>query len=133
MVDRSAQTLYMRRGSVRLCLFVHPSGKHTRDLVGLAEAKHTPPLQRSDAVPVTLFKYHSTLFPITRGITLKRALAFAIPANRWRTHKWHPCTLVPDAVRQGITGPGEACGKGLEVRGKGKRTALVAVNIRLRL
>ncbi|XP_041940176.1 thrombospondin type-1 domain-containing protein 7B isoform X1 [Alosa sapidissima] len=39
------------------------------------------------------------------------------PSFRWRTHKWHPCTLVPDAVRQGITGPGEACGKGLEVRG----------------
>uniref|UniRef100_A0A665UXM7 Thrombospondin type-1 domain-containing protein 7A n=1 Tax=Echeneis naucrates TaxID=173247 RepID=A0A665UXM7_ECHNA len=35
----------------------------------------------------------------------------------WRTHKWHSCVLVPDSVRRGLTGPGEACGIGLETRG----------------
>ncbi|KAF7655323.1 hypothetical protein LDENG_00057900 [Lucifuga dentata] len=39
------------------------------------------------------------------------------PVYRWRTHKWHSCTLVPDSVRRGISGPGEACGNGLETRG----------------
>uniref|UniRef100_A0AAY4ECW1 Thrombospondin type-1 domain-containing protein 7A n=1 Tax=Denticeps clupeoides TaxID=299321 RepID=A0AAY4ECW1_9TELE len=43
-----------------------------------------------------------------------------ILSNRWKTHKWHPCTLVPDSVRQGITGGGESCGKGLEIRGRKK-------------
>lgn len=37
---------------------------------------------------------------------------------RWRTHKWHSCILVPDSVRRGLPGPGEACGKGLETRGR---------------
>lgn len=37
---------------------------------------------------------------------------------RWRTHKWHNCALVPDSVRRGLSGPGEACGAGLETRGK---------------
>ncbi|KAI4875453.1 hypothetical protein NFI96_000520 [Prochilodus magdalenae] len=41
------------------------------------------------------------------------------PSYRWRTHKWHPCTLVPDSVRQGMAGAGESCGRGLEVRGLG--------------
>uniref|UniRef100_A0A3Q4ARY6 Thrombospondin type-1 domain-containing protein 7A n=1 Tax=Mola mola TaxID=94237 RepID=A0A3Q4ARY6_MOLML len=40
------------------------------------------------------------------------------PVYRWRTHKWHSCTLVPDSVRRGLPGPGEACGNGLETRGK---------------
>ncbi|KAF0026331.1 hypothetical protein F2P81_021068 [Scophthalmus maximus] len=39
------------------------------------------------------------------------------PVYSWRTHKWHSCTLVPDSVRRGLTGPGEACGNGLETRG----------------
>uniref|UniRef100_A0A671XNQ9 Thrombospondin type-1 domain-containing protein 7A n=1 Tax=Sparus aurata TaxID=8175 RepID=A0A671XNQ9_SPAAU len=39
------------------------------------------------------------------------------PVYRWRTHKWHSCILVPDSVRRGLPGPGEACGKGLETRG----------------
>uniref|UniRef100_A0A3P8SWS5 Thrombospondin type 1 domain containing 7B n=1 Tax=Amphiprion percula TaxID=161767 RepID=A0A3P8SWS5_AMPPE len=34
----------------------------------------------------------------------------------WRTHKWHSCTLVPDSVRRGLSGPAEACGNGLETR-----------------
>jgi len=37
---------------------------------------------------------------------------------RWKTHRWHPCTLVPDSVQQGMKGAGESCGKGLEMRGK---------------
>lgn len=36
----------------------------------------------------------------------------------WKTHRWHPCTLVPDSVQQGMTGASESCGKGLEMRGK---------------
>ncbi|XP_072253400.1 thrombospondin type-1 domain-containing protein 7B [Leuresthes tenuis] len=39
------------------------------------------------------------------------------PEYRWRTHKWHSCTLVPDSVRRGLSGSGEACGNGLETRG----------------
>ncbi|XP_068186329.1 thrombospondin type-1 domain-containing protein 7B [Antennarius striatus] len=39
------------------------------------------------------------------------------PVYRWRTHKWHSCTLVPDSVRRGLSGPGEPCGNGLETRG----------------
>ncbi|XP_052004347.1 thrombospondin type-1 domain-containing protein 7B-like [Xyrauchen texanus] len=39
------------------------------------------------------------------------------PTYRWNTHKWHPCTLVPDSVQQGMTGVSESCGKGLEMRG----------------
>uniref|UniRef100_A0A8C9SRK1 Thrombospondin type-1 domain-containing protein 7A n=1 Tax=Scleropages formosus TaxID=113540 RepID=A0A8C9SRK1_SCLFO len=38
------------------------------------------------------------------------------PSYRWKTHKWHQCTLVPDSVRHGVTGPGESCGQGLETR-----------------
>jgi len=37
---------------------------------------------------------------------------------RWKTHRWHPCTLVPDSVQQGMKGASESCGKGLEMRGK---------------
>ncbi|XP_062313300.1 thrombospondin type-1 domain-containing protein 7B [Osmerus eperlanus] len=39
------------------------------------------------------------------------------PIYRWKTHKWQACTLVPDSVRQGMAGPVEACGNGLETRG----------------
>ncbi|KAJ8392650.1 hypothetical protein AAFF_G00073240 [Aldrovandia affinis] len=39
------------------------------------------------------------------------------PTYRWKTHKWNQCVLVPDSVRQGVTGPGESCGRGLETRG----------------
>uniref|UniRef100_A0A1A8PEM2 Thrombospondin type-1 domain-containing protein 7A n=3 Tax=Nothobranchius TaxID=28779 RepID=A0A1A8PEM2_9TELE len=39
------------------------------------------------------------------------------PIYRWRMHKWHSCTLVPDSVRRGLSGSGEACGNGLETRG----------------
>ncbi|XP_037542046.1 thrombospondin type-1 domain-containing protein 7B [Nematolebias whitei] len=41
----------------------------------------------------------------------------ACPVYRWRLHKWHSCTLVPDSVRRGLSGSGEACGNGLETRG----------------
>lgn len=37
---------------------------------------------------------------------------------RWKAHKWHPCTLVPDSVQQGMAGASESCGKGLEMRGE---------------
>ncbi|MED6258197.1 Thrombospondin type-1 domain-containing protein 7B [Ataeniobius toweri] len=40
------------------------------------------------------------------------------PVYRWRMHKWHSCTLVPDSVRRGLSGSGEACGNGLETRSK---------------
>ncbi|XP_039883311.1 thrombospondin type-1 domain-containing protein 7B isoform X1 [Simochromis diagramma] len=39
------------------------------------------------------------------------------PVYRWRTHKWSSCSLVPESVRRGLSGPGETCGKGLETRG----------------
>ncbi|XP_072300062.1 thrombospondin type-1 domain-containing protein 7B [Eucyclogobius newberryi] len=39
------------------------------------------------------------------------------PVYRWRTHKWHSCSIVPDSVRRGLAGPGEFCGDGLETRG----------------
>ncbi|KAM6984977.1 thrombospondin type-1 domain-containing protein 7B [Aplochiton taeniatus] len=39
------------------------------------------------------------------------------PVYRWQKHKWHTCTLVPDSVRQGMAGPVESCGNGLETRG----------------
>ncbi|MBN3300954.1 THS7B protein, partial [Amia calva] len=39
------------------------------------------------------------------------------PIYRWKTHKWHQCTIVPDSVRQGMTGASESCGRGLETRG----------------
>uniref|UniRef100_A0A8C5G0V7 Thrombospondin, type I, domain containing 7Ba n=1 Tax=Gouania willdenowi TaxID=441366 RepID=A0A8C5G0V7_GOUWI len=39
------------------------------------------------------------------------------PEYRWRLHKWHSCTLVPDSVRRGSSGPTETCGNGLETRG----------------
>ncbi|XP_056145668.1 thrombospondin type-1 domain-containing protein 7B [Lampris incognitus] len=39
------------------------------------------------------------------------------PVYRWKTHKWHTCTLVPDSVRQGMAGPADLCGDGLETRG----------------
>ncbi|XP_076852681.1 thrombospondin type-1 domain-containing protein 7B-like, partial [Brachyhypopomus gauderio] len=41
------------------------------------------------------------------------------PIYRWRTHKWRPCTLVPESVRQGVMGVmgmGQPCGRGLETR-----------------
>uniref|UniRef100_A0A3B1IIX4 Thrombospondin type-1 domain-containing protein 7A n=1 Tax=Astyanax mexicanus TaxID=7994 RepID=A0A3B1IIX4_ASTMX len=38
------------------------------------------------------------------------------PTYRWRTHKWHSCMLVPDSVRQGMSGAAESCGRGLETR-----------------
>ncbi|XP_061090823.1 thrombospondin type-1 domain-containing protein 7B-like [Conger conger] len=38
------------------------------------------------------------------------------PTYRWKTQKWHECTLVPESVRQGSTGAGEPCGRGLETR-----------------
>ncbi|MGH0120071.1 UNVERIFIED_CONTAM: hypothetical protein FKN15_062761 [Acipenser sinensis] len=38
------------------------------------------------------------------------------PTYKWKPHKWHQCTIVPDSVRQGIIGAGEACGQGLVTR-----------------
>ncbi|XP_072517288.1 thrombospondin type-1 domain-containing protein 7B [Salminus brasiliensis] len=38
------------------------------------------------------------------------------PTYRWQTHRWHPCILVPDSVRQAVGGHTEACGLGLETR-----------------
>lgn len=39
--------------------------------------------------------------------------------HRWKPQKWSPCILVPESVRQGIMGTSEACGKGVQTRGKG--------------
>ncbi|XP_036396447.1 thrombospondin type-1 domain-containing protein 7B [Megalops cyprinoides] len=39
------------------------------------------------------------------------------PVYSWKMHKWSQCALVPDSVRQGMTGMGESCGRGLETRG----------------
>ncbi|KAJ7409296.1 hypothetical protein BTVI_56877 [Pitangus sulphuratus] len=39
------------------------------------------------------------------------------PVYRWKTHRWSPCMLVPDSVRQGVPGQTEACGHGLQSRG----------------
>ncbi|NXP37618.1 THS7B protein, partial [Leiothrix lutea] len=38
------------------------------------------------------------------------------PVYRWRSHRWSPCVLVPESVRQGPPGPAEACGHGLQSR-----------------
>ncbi|XP_058277386.1 thrombospondin type-1 domain-containing protein 7B [Hirundo rustica] len=38
------------------------------------------------------------------------------PVYRWRSQRWSPCVLVPDSVRQGPPGHGEACGHGLQSR-----------------
>ncbi|XP_031817156.1 thrombospondin type-1 domain-containing protein 7B-like [Sarcophilus harrisii] len=40
------------------------------------------------------------------------------PVYRWKPHKWNSCILVPESVRQGLTVLNEACGKGLQTRGK---------------
>uniref|UniRef100_A0A674ML26 Thrombospondin type-1 domain-containing protein 7A n=1 Tax=Takifugu rubripes TaxID=31033 RepID=A0A674ML26_TAKRU len=45
--------------------------------------------------------------------------------HRWRTHKWQSCILVPDSVQRGLSGQVEACGNGLETRGKCDQTANV--------
>ncbi|XP_061782034.1 thrombospondin type-1 domain-containing protein 7B isoform X1 [Nerophis lumbriciformis] len=39
------------------------------------------------------------------------------PIYRWRTHKWHSCTLVPDPVQRSASRTAETCGSGLETRG----------------
>ncbi|XP_059826219.1 thrombospondin type-1 domain-containing protein 7B isoform X2 [Hypanus sabinus] len=39
------------------------------------------------------------------------------PIYRWKTHKWHHCSLAPDYVRQRTIGATEACGSGLQSRG----------------
>ncbi|KAI4900579.1 hypothetical protein NFI96_017260 [Prochilodus magdalenae] len=41
------------------------------------------------------------------------------PTYRWQTHRWHPCILVPDSVRQSVGSQTEACGFGLETRDLG--------------
>ncbi|XP_012505956.1 PREDICTED: thrombospondin type-1 domain-containing protein 7B [Propithecus coquereli] len=38
------------------------------------------------------------------------------PIYRWKPQKWSLCILVPESVRQRITGTREACGKGLQTR-----------------
>ncbi|XP_069717652.1 thrombospondin type-1 domain-containing protein 7B isoform X1 [Phaenicophaeus curvirostris] len=38
------------------------------------------------------------------------------PVYRWKTHRWSPCVLVPDSVRQSVLGHSEACGHGLQSR-----------------
>ncbi|KFR14036.1 Thrombospondin type-1 domain-containing protein 7B, partial [Opisthocomus hoazin] len=38
------------------------------------------------------------------------------PVYRWKTHRWSPCVLVPDSVRQAVPGHSEACGHGLQSR-----------------
>uniref|UniRef100_A0A6J0SKF4 Thrombospondin type-1 domain-containing protein 7B n=1 Tax=Pogona vitticeps TaxID=103695 RepID=A0A6J0SKF4_9SAUR len=38
------------------------------------------------------------------------------PVYRWKVHKWSPCILVPDSIKQGILGANEACGHGLQSR-----------------
>ncbi|XP_077473854.1 thrombospondin type-1 domain-containing protein 7B isoform X1 [Stigmatopora argus] len=41
----------------------------------------------------------------------------ACPIYRWRIHKWHACTLVPDSVIRSLSQTAETCGNGLETRG----------------
>ncbi|XP_019738101.1 thrombospondin type-1 domain-containing protein 7B isoform X2 [Hippocampus comes] len=41
----------------------------------------------------------------------------ACPIYRWRTHKWHACTLVPNSVQRSLSQTAESCGNGLETRG----------------
>ncbi|XP_063257059.1 thrombospondin type-1 domain-containing protein 7B [Prinia subflava] len=38
------------------------------------------------------------------------------PVYRWRSQRWSPCVLVPEAARRGLPGHGEACGHGLQSR-----------------
>ncbi|NWV59055.1 THS7B protein, partial [Malurus elegans] len=38
------------------------------------------------------------------------------PVYRWKSHRWSPCVLVPDSVRQGVPGQSEPCGHGLQAR-----------------
>ncbi|NXK87861.1 THS7B protein, partial [Formicarius rufipectus] len=38
------------------------------------------------------------------------------PVYRWKPHRWSPCVLVPDSVRQAVPGHNEACGHGLQSR-----------------
>ncbi|XP_032921162.1 thrombospondin type-1 domain-containing protein 7B [Catharus ustulatus] len=40
------------------------------------------------------------------------------PVYRWKSHRWSPCVLVPESVRQSLPGQSEACGHGLQARGK---------------
>ncbi|XP_063789788.1 thrombospondin type-1 domain-containing protein 7B isoform X1 [Pseudophryne corroboree] len=35
---------------------------------------------------------------------------------RWKPHAWKQCVLVPDYVRQGITGASDSCGHGIQTR-----------------
>lgn len=39
-------------------------------------------------------------------------------SHRWKTHKWHSCTVAPESVRRSLSAPTELCGNGLETRGK---------------
>ncbi|KAF4788173.1 thrombospondin type-1 domain-containing protein 7B-like protein [Turdus rufiventris] len=39
------------------------------------------------------------------------------PVYRWKSHRWSPCVLVPESVRQSLPGQSEACGHGLQARG----------------
>uniref|UniRef100_A0A8C5TQ57 Thrombospondin type-1 domain-containing protein 7A n=1 Tax=Malurus cyaneus samueli TaxID=2593467 RepID=A0A8C5TQ57_9PASS len=38
------------------------------------------------------------------------------PVYRWKSHRWSPCVLVPESVRQGVPGQSELCGHGLQAR-----------------
>ncbi|KAJ7345807.1 hypothetical protein JRQ81_001757, partial [Phrynocephalus forsythii] len=52
----------------------------------------------------------------TRKVFCMKSNYGQIPAKRWKVHKWSPCILVPDSIKQGILGANEACGRGLKSR-----------------
>uniref|UniRef100_A0A669PYP8 Thrombospondin type-1 domain-containing protein 7A n=1 Tax=Phasianus colchicus TaxID=9054 RepID=A0A669PYP8_PHACC len=43
------------------------------------------------------------------------------PVYRWKTHRWSHCVLVPESVRQNVLGHNEACGHGLQSRGRSRK------------
>lgn len=53
-----------------------------------------------------------------RKVLKSQSFFFFFFFYRWRMHKWQSCILVPESVQRGLSGQGEACGNGLETRGK---------------
>ncbi|KAG7274569.1 hypothetical protein CRUP_022082, partial [Coryphaenoides rupestris] len=50
------------------------------------------------------------------NVDLRRTVARVCRPEKWKTHKWRRCQLVPWALRQDSPGAQEACGPGLQAR-----------------
>ncbi|KAL0985705.1 hypothetical protein UPYG_G00160800 [Umbra pygmaea] len=113
-----------RPDGIRPCLLpcrtdciVTPFSEWTTCPVSCLPAKTTAPTQSRYRTVIQRSAYGGQECPDTLYEERDCESMPPCPSYRWQTHRWQLCTLMPASLHQGMEGPGESCGEGLETRG----------------